>query len=150
MVQFTKLAVYSIALCWVATGCETLNKSTAAGAGVGATAGAVAGSFIPGDDSSKPRNVIFGAATGAVIGALGGALIHKNMEEHERDSFEKGKATGAKNSGHGTVISTGGGSGSRRYIPPKIERRWVEDDIHGNILVESHYEQVIVEEGHWD
>jgi hypothetical protein len=150
LVQIFKLAVYSIALCLVASGCETLNKSTAAGAGVGATAGAVAGSFMPGDDSSKPRNVIFGAATGAVIGALGGALIHKNMEEHERAAFEKGKSTGTKGSGLGTVVSSSGGYGSRRYFPPKIERRWVDDDIHGNVLIESHYEQVIVEEGHWD
>ena len=150
MVQFIKISVSSIALCWVACGCETLGKSTAAGAGVGATAGGIAGSFMPGDDSSKPRNVIFGAATGAVIGALSGALIHKNMEENECDAFEKGKLAALKKSGHGVVVTAGSSSGSRRYIPPKIERRWVEDDIHGNILIESHYEQVIVEEGHWD
>jgi len=48
------------------------------------------------------------------------------------------------------VVSTRSGSGSRRFIPPKVERRFVEDEIRGNTLVEAHYEQVIVEDGRWE
>ena len=132
------------------SGCSTFGKSTGAGAGVGALAGGIAGSFIPGDESSKPRNVIVGAAAGATLGALSGALIHKTMEDRERDAFEKGKSSTSKSSNRGTVVASGNGSGNRRYVPPKIERRWVEDEIRGNVMVEAHYEQVIVEEGHWE
>ena len=55
-----------------------------------------------------------------------------------------------KSSGHATLVASGNGSGNRKYVSPKIERRWVEDEIRGNVLVEAHYEQVIVEEGHWE
>ncbi|MDZ4676312.1 MAG: hypothetical protein SGI74_02290 [Oligoflexia bacterium] len=132
------------------SGCSTIGKSTATGAGVGGLAGGIAGSFIPGDESSKPRNVIIGAAAGATIGALSGALIHKSMEDKEREAFAKGQVAGKSSSSRGTTVASGNSSGSRKYVPPKIERRWVEDEIRGNVLVEAHYEQVIVEEGHWE
>jgi uncharacterized protein YcfJ len=150
MVQVFKFLVFSIAVCGLISGCSSLGKSTTAGAGVGATAGGLIGNMVPGDDSSRPSHIIIGAATGAAIGALSGALIHKSMEESERDGFDKGKTEAAKNFGRGTLASSGTGSGNRRYVPPKIERRYIEDEIRGNVLVEAHYEQVIVEEGHWE
>jgi len=131
------------------SGCSTIGKSTAAGAGVGGLVGGVTGSFLPGDESSKPKNILVGAVAGGAVGALSGALIHKSMEDKERDAFEKGKSEGAKTS-KGSLASASSRSTSGRYIPPKIERRWVDDEVRGNILVEGHYEQVIVEEGHWE
>jgi hypothetical protein len=131
------------------TGCSTLGGSTAAGAGYGAAVGGVAGSLIPGGSNSKPKNILIGSATGATLGALSGALIHKNMEDREREAFQNGKNSGG-NGSHGTLVSSSRGSISRRYIAPKIERRWVDDEIRGNILVEGHYEQVVVEEGRWE
>ncbi len=130
--------------------CTTLNKSTAAGAGTGAFAGGIAGSLLPGDSSDKPKNVIVGALAGATIGALGGALIHKNMEDKEREAFEKGKAASLNGSSRGTLTSSSRGSSSRRFSPAKVERRWLDDEVRGNVLIEGHYEQVIVEEGRWE
>lgn len=149
MAKFFKRFFAVCVMAALLSGCSTFGKSTAAGAGTGAVVGGIAGSFLPGDESSKPKNILIGAAAGATVGALSGALIHKSMEDKERDAFEKGKSAN-KSSGRGTVVASGNGSGNRRYIPPKIERRWVDDEIRGNILVEGHYEQVIVEEGHWE
>jgi hypothetical protein len=150
MDQNIKLAISSLALSSIISGCSSLGKSTAAGAGVGVTAGGFVGNMLPGDSSSRPNHIIIGAATGAAVGALSGALIHKSMEESEREGFEKGKTEGSKNTGRGTLVASGSGSGNRKYVAPKVERRWIEDEIRGNILVEAHYEQVIVEEGHWE
>jgi hypothetical protein len=150
MEQNFKLAFSSIVFCSLISGCSSLGKSTAAGAGVGATTGGLVGSMLPGGDSARPSNIIIGAATGAAIGGLSGALIHKSMEESGREGFEKGKAEGAKSNGHGTLVASSSASGNRKYVAPKIERRWVDDEIHGNVLIEAHYEQVIVEEGHWE
>jgi hypothetical protein len=129
--------------------CSTLTKSTLTGAGAGAAFGGIAGSLVPGD-SHKPQNIIIGAVAGGTLGALSGALIHKTMEDHEREAFEKGKNSKSNDQSHGALVSSGYNSGSRHYVPPKIERRFVGDEIHGNTLVEAHYEQVVVEEGHWE
>ena len=139
-----------VCLVIVASGCGTFTKSTLTGAGVGAAAGGIAGSLLPGDSSSKPQNVLVGSIAGATLGALSGALIHKNMEDKERDSFEKGRALGSSSSSRGHLASSSDNSNNKRFVPPKVERRWVDDEIKGNVLVEAHYEQVIVEEGRWE
>jgi hypothetical protein len=139
-----------ISLGLVISACATAGKSTSAGAAAGALVGGIAGSFLPGDEASKPQNVIVGGLAGGTLGGLTGALIHKSMEEKERDAFEKGKHSSSRETSKNSSVPSGKGSSSGRYIPPKIERRWVEDEIRGNTLIEAHYEQVIVEEGHWE
>jgi gas vesicle protein len=129
------------------TACSTTTKSTLTGAGVGAAVGGIAGSFLPG---AEPQNVIVGAVAGGTLGALSGALIHKSMEDKEREAFEKGKSSKDSNSNRSSTVASGPHSDSKRYVPPRIERRWLDEEIRGNTLIEGHYEQVIVEEGHWE
>ncbi|MEQ1664557.1 MAG: hypothetical protein ABL927_04190 [Bdellovibrionales bacterium] len=150
MAKIFKRAIFLGGLIGFLSACSSLSKSTWAGAGYGAAVGGIAGSLVPGGSSSKPNNIIVGAATGATLGALSGALIHKTMEDHERESFDKGKSEGLLSGSRGRLASTTSGSGSAHYTSPKIERRWVDEEIKGNVLVEGHYEQVIVEEGHWE
>ncbi|MEQ1875509.1 MAG: hypothetical protein ABL958_02610 [Bdellovibrionia bacterium] len=148
MAKFIEVFLVFGMSCVLFSGCSSMGKSASAGGGIGALAGGIAGSLLPGDESSKPKNVLVGAAAGATIGALGGALVHRSMEEKEREAFEKGKSVNSR--AGGTVVSSTRGSGNRRFTPPKIERRWVEDEIRGNTLIEAHYEQIIVEEGRWE
>jgi len=73
----------------VLSGCSSLGKSTAAGMGIGGAAGGIAGSFLPGDENARPKNILIGTVAGATLGGLSGALIHRSMEEKEREAFEK-------------------------------------------------------------
>jgi hypothetical protein len=53
MNQFLNPIIYSLAIALLASGCSTFGQSTAAGAGIGALAGGLAGSMAPGGSAVK-------------------------------------------------------------------------------------------------
>lgn len=126
--------------------CSTGPKSTIVGGAIGAGAGGIAGSFLPGN---QPQNIVVGALAGGTIGALSGALIHKSIEDKEHDSYEKGKKEGKSERGPGGPI---GFNAAKRWLSPKLERRWKDEELldGGKVLDEGHYQDVVVEEGHWE
>ena len=128
-------------------GCATGGKSTLFGAGVGAGMGAGIGAMVnPGPKGEgRIRNVFIGAAAGSLIGAGTGYLAHGGIESREKESFEKGKKEGKK------VPSDymGGAPGEPTLLPPRVEARFVDEQVRGNIFVPAHFEYVIVEPARW-
>lgn len=142
--KYFELILLGLAL--LTFGCSTAGKSTAAGGAIGAGAGGIAGSFLPGN---QPQNIVVGTIAGGTVGALSGALIHKSIEDKERDAFEKGKKESKNDKGNGGPI---GFNASKRWIAPRLERRWKDEELleGGKVLDEGHYQDVVVEEGHWE
>jgi len=129
---FFKLTFLGSALL-ISFGCSTATKSTLTGGAIGAGVGGVAGSFLPG---SQPQNIVVGAIAGGTLGALSGALVHKSIEDKERDSYEKGKKDGKTEKGPGGPI---GFNAAKRWISPKLERRWKDEELldGGKVLDEG-------------
>jgi hypothetical protein len=90
------------------------------------------------------RNVFIGAAAGSLIGAGAGYFAHDLVESRERDAFEKGKKEGSKAQAAGNVAP-----GAPVLLPPRVESRFVDEQVRGNVFVPAHFEYVIVEPARW-
>lgn len=142
--------MFAVSLCLtglMAGGCATSGRSTLFGAGAGAGIGAGIGAMVnPGPKGEgRIRNVFIGAAAGSLIGAGTGYLAHGGIENKEKEAFEKGKKEGRK------VPSDymGGAPGEPTLLPPRVEARFVDEQVRGNIYVPAHFEYVIVEPARW-
>ena len=78
--MWKKPVLAAICASMVLAGCETVqdNPRTAAGAGIGALGGAVAGTLFKGDDR---RNALIGAG----IGMLAGAAVGQYLDQQQRE-----------------------------------------------------------------
>lgn len=128
------------------SGCATGGKSTLLGSGIGAGVGAGVGAMIdPGPKGEgRIRNVFIGAAAGSLIGAGTGYFAHDLIEGREKEAFEKGKKESLR-----TKASAGGGPGAPVLLPPRVESRFVDEQVRGNVFVPAHFEYVIVEPARW-
>ncbi len=131
----------------VLNGCASSGKSTLMGAGVGAGLGAGIGALVdPGPKGEgRIRNVFIGAAAGSLLGAGTGYLAHGAIEGKEKDAYEKGKKDGKKSPSD----YVGGAAGEPTLLPPRVEARFVDEQVRGNIFVPAHFEYVIVEPARW-
>ena len=145
MIQKIKFLI-TVATALSISACATSSKSLLFGAGTGAAAGAGIGGLVdPGPKGhGRIKNAYVGAAAGAVLGGAAGYLIHDSMEARESAAFEKGKSNGLSRA---SLASTGGNTPN--LIPPKVEVRFVDDQVKGNIFVPAHFEYVILEPAHW-
>ncbi len=128
------------------SGCATGTKSVLFGAGTGAAAGAGIGALVdPGPNGEgRIKNAYIGASAGAILGGAAGYLLHENAEAKESAAFEKGK-----NDGLSRAAKTNSNGQPPNLIPPKVEVRFVDDQIKGNIFVPAHFEYVILEPARW-
>lgn len=121
-------------------GCASAGKATLLGAGVGTAAGVGTGFAIGGEN--RTRNVIVGGALGGLLGAGTGYAAHELVEKSEKDAYEKGKKD-AQKAGYGS------GNGKPVLIPPRIESRFVDDQVRGTTFIPAHVEYQIVEPARW-
>src|SRR5437764_110587 len=124
------------------SGCASSGKATLLGAGLGAAAGSGAGLMLGG--KNRTRNVIVGGALGGVLGAGTGYIANDLVDKNEKEAYEKGKQDGQKRAG-----SYVPGSGKPVLIPPRVESRFVDDQVRGNVFVPAHVEYQIVEPARW-
>jgi len=139
--------VAMLALGLVLSACATGGKSTLLGAGVGSGLGAGIGALAdPGPKGrDRIRNVFIGAAAGGLLGAGAGYLAHGVVEKHEGEAYEKGKKDGEK-----TPAPIYAGNGAEPVLTPaRVESRYVDDQIRGNVFVPAHFEYMIVEPARW-
>lgn len=130
----------------IISACATSTKSVMLGAGSGAAAGAGIGALVdPGPKGhGRIKNAYVGAAAGAVLGGAAGYLIHDSMEARESAAFEKGKSEGL------TKLSQVSSNGNPpNLIPPKVEVRFVDDQVKGNSFIPAHFEYIILEPARW-
>lgn len=126
--------------------CASTGKSVLFGAGTGAAAGGAIGALVDPGPSGRGRikNAYVGAAAGAVLGGAAGLLVHDTIESREAAAREKAKSDGM------LKAIQGGGSGSPpNLVPAKVEIRFVEDQVKGNVFVPAHFEYVILEPARW-
>ena len=135
-----------LTLLGVLTGCATSGKSTLVGSGVGAGVGAGIGAMVdPGPKGEgRIRNVFIGAAAGSLVGGVAGYLAHESIEKREKDALEKGKAEGKKEQSESFVEGE-----QPVLIPAKVEPRFVDDQVRGNVFIPKHMEYRIVEPARW-
>ena len=128
-------------------GCASSGKSTLAGAGIGAGLGAGIGALVdPGPKGEgRIRNAFIGAAAGSLLGAGAGLLVHGGVEGRENAAFENGKKEGKKTPSD----YQGGATGEPTLLPPRVEARFVDEQVRGNIFVPAHFEYIIVEPARW-
>lgn len=136
----------AVLLALICSACATSGRSTLFGAGTGATIGAGIGALAnPGAKAQgRIRNVFIGATAGSLLGAGIGNLAHEEIEDREKASFEKAK----KESG-GIAASSSGNPNAPVLLPPRVESRFVEEQVRGNVYVPAHYEYIIVEPARW-
>jgi PPE-repeat protein len=141
----TKLLLIPICLSLFVSGCASTGKATLLGSGIGAAVGAGAGlAAYPGKKGQfTARNVIVGGALGGLLGAGAGFIAHELVEKGEREGFEKGKAESGK------ANSVSANLGKPTLIPAKVESRFVDDQVRGNVFVPAHVEYIIVEPARW-
>jgi len=130
----------------VISGCASSGKSTLFGSGVGAGVGAGIGAMVdPGPKGEgRIRNVFIGAAAGSLVGGATGYVAHESIDKREKDSFEKGKEDGKK-----IAPDYQGDIGEPVLIPAKVEPKFVDDQVRGNVFVPKHMEYRIVEPARW-
>lgn len=129
------------------SGCASSSKSMLFGAGTGAAAGAGIGALVdPGPKGhGRIKNAYVGAAAGAVLGGAAGYLIHDAAEAKTSLAFEKGRSEGL------LKASQNSESGSPpNLVPAKVEVRFVDDQVKGNVFVPAHFEYVILEPARWN
>lgn len=144
--KYTSLLSLPI-LAFLAQACATSGSSTLTGSAIGAGFGAGVGALAdPGDKGrNRIRNVFIGATAGSLVGAGTGLLAHNVVEDNEKDAFEKGKSVGQKNASQASA----NGPTQPTLLPPRIESRFVDDSVRGNVFVPAHFEYVIVEPARW-
>lgn len=142
----TKIIISTFFLATLITGCATSGESTLTGMGVGAGLGAGVGAIADGGDGGQHRirNVFIGATAGALVGAGAGYLAHDAAKKAEREAFLNGKKEGQKE-----VHAASDGSREPVLIPPKVEARYIEDQVRGSTFVPGHVEYQIVEQARW-
>ena len=128
------------------SGCATSGKSTLFGSGVGAGLGAGIGAMVdPGPKGAgRIRNVFIGATAGSLLGGATGYLAHESIEQREKDAFEKGKDDGKK-----AAAESMGNDGQPTLLPARVEPKFVDDQIRGNVFIPKHFEYRIVEPARW-
>lgn len=144
--SFHSRALSLIILPIMVTACATSGKSTLTGMGVGAGLGAGVGALAeagPGGQN-RIRNVFIGATAGSVAGAGAGYLLHNSKENAEKDAYEKGKKEGSRWQDSGSS-----GANQPTLIPAKVDARFVDDSVRGNVFVPAHFEYVIIEPARW-
>lgn len=132
---------------YLVQGCASSGKSTLTGMGVGAGLGAGIGAIAdPGPKGEgRIRNVFIGATAGSLVGAGAGYLTHGMVEKHEKEAYEKGKKDGEK-----TPQTYVGSTGEPQLLPPRIETRFVDDQVRGSTFIPAHFEYLIVEPARWN
>jgi hypothetical protein len=135
-------AIWTLALAM--QGCATTGSSLALGGGIGAGTGALVGAIAdPGSNGQlRTRNVLIGTALGGMAGMVGGALLHDNSEEKEKDAYLAGQKSGANKP---APPSSGPG-----ISQPKVDIQWVDGKVVGNRYIDGHYERIITEPTHWE
>ena len=128
------------------TGCASTGKSVLLGAGSGAAAGGAIGAIVDPGPTGRGRikNAYVGAAAGAVLGGAAGFLIHDSIESKEAAAREKAKSEGMLK-----AIQNGSSGAPPNLVPAKVEVRFVEDQVKGNVFVPAHFEYVILEPARW-
>jgi hypothetical protein len=134
------------ALTLMLDGCASPGKATLLGAGIGATAGAGVGLMAyPGRDGKyRARNVIIGGALGGLLGAGTGYVANELADKSNKEAYEKGKLDAQKGPGNYTP-----GTGKPVLIPPRVESRFVDDQVRGTTFVPAHVEYQITEPARW-
>ena len=127
--------------------CATSGRTTLFGAGLGAGVGAGIGAIAdPGPRGrNRIRNVFIGATAGSLVGAGTGLLLHENGEQRDKEGYEKGKKDVEK----AQNAYSPGTPGQPLLLPPRVEARYVEDQVRGSVFVPGHFEYSIVENAHW-
>ena len=145
MYQKIKSALTATALLHL-TACASSTKSTLFGAGAGAAAGGAIGALIdPGPKGQgRIKNAYVGAAAGAVLGGAAGFLVHDSIEARESAAREKAKSEGMLK-----AVQSGANGAPPNLVPAKVEIRFVEDQVKGNVFVPAHFEYVILEPARW-
>ena len=137
-----------ISIPWLLTlqGCSTAGKATLLGSGIGAVAGAGVGAIAPGgrDGQHRARNVIIGGALGGLLGAGTGYVAHELADKSNKEAYEKGKEAGQK-----SVGGYMGATGQPTLLPPRVETKFVDDQVRGNLFIPAHVEYIIVEPARW-
>ena len=139
------LILIPLGLSLLTTGCASTGKATLLGAGIGTAVGAGAGlaAYSGKKGQFTARNVIVGGALGGLLGAGAGFVAQAMVEKGEREGYEKGKAESGKSNGVTANL------GKPTLIPAKVESRFVDDQVRGNVFVPAHVEYIIVEPARW-
>lgn len=136
----------AIATALALSACTTSSKSMLFGAGTGAAAGAGIGALVdPGPKGQgRIKNAYVGAAAGAALGGAAGYMMRNSMKARESAAFEMGTSDGLTKASQATS-----GGNTPNLIPAKVEVRFVDDQVKGNIFVPAHFEYVILEPARW-
>jgi len=133
-------------LCLLFDGCASMKQAALLGAGIGAGAGAGVGLLAPPGrrGQNRARNVIIGSALGGLLGVGAGVLTQSLEENAQKDGYQKGIQDSKRDedvqpsNGHNPVL-----------IPPRIQSRFVDDQVRGNTFIPAHLEFQITEPARW-
>ena len=132
--------IMAFAMALAISGCESPGKATLLGTGIGTAAGAGVGAFSGG----SAGNIIVGGALGGLLGGGAGYIANDLSEKSNREAYEKGKEDSQKRSS-----SYVGNPGEPTLIPPRIETRFVDDQVRGNTFIPAHVEYIITSPARW-
>lgn len=138
--------VYALITAFLVCGCATNGHSTLLGMGLGAVSGATAGYALDSGPNARymPQNVGIGTAVGAVVGAVAGFLTHQLCKP------TPALANPAPAMPQHLTSNLASGVTQPLLTTPKVETRYVEDQVKGDTYVPGHMEYKIVEPSQWN
>lgn len=95
---------------------------------------------------ARVQNTFTGATIGSLLGAGSGYLIHE--KSGKKESLPPAQFQDSRT--RQTPPAPVGLDREPVFVPPKVESRYIDDQVRGNTFVPGHLEYQIVEPGRWE
>lgn len=131
----------------VLSGCATSGQTTLLGLGLGSLVGGAIGSLADAGKNGRLRaqNIFMGSSIGGAAAATSAFLLHpKDDKKEEMASFaDKTNALMKPPAPLGATVD------HPLLVPPRVETRYLDDQVKGNTFIPGHLEFQLVQPGQW-
>jgi len=129
------------------SGCATSGQTTLLGLGIGTVVGGSMGALAPSGPKGRlrSRNTFIGTTIGAIVGAAIAYIVRPKEEK----STEKAELISDKKTMDLFRPKYTGDKNEPTLLEPRVETRYIDDQVRGNVFVPGHLEYQIVEPAQW-
>jgi hypothetical protein len=129
------------------SGCATSGQTTLLGLGVGSLVGGAFGAAMDGGPRARlrPQNIFMGSALGGVLAATTAFFLHPDPEKKTEMADIAAKTNELMRPKKAVPEATE----QPLLVPPKVETRYIDDQVKGSTFVPGHLEFQITQPSQW-
>jgi hypothetical protein len=129
------------------SGCAASGQTTLLGLGVGSLVGGAVGAAMDGGprDRLRPQNIYLGSAIGGILAATTAFLFHPDPEKKTEMADIAAKTNELMRPKKAVPEATE----QPLLVPPKVETRYIDDQVKGSTFVPGHLEFQITQPSQW-